>query len=288
MTAKFLKRPASRKQTKARIALVGPAGSGKTFTALAIAAVLGERPAVIDTEGGSSEKYDDRFDFEIIRLEDFAPLNYVDAIKFCELDGNDVVIIDSLSHAWAGTGGALQRVDQAAKKYGGNRWSGWSDVTPEINSLVDTILMSRAHIIACMRSKTEWALEQVNGKQKPTKIGLAPVQREGVDYEFDIFGELDLEHNMTVTKTRMTDLDGKMFHKPGTEFANLVLKWLNSGEKNPYQEERSKEKLIEIARLRLDMTPQDISTVLANAGMKYDPEKWDEMLEVLEKARNGK
>jgi hypothetical protein len=224
---------ATKKQAKARIGLVGPAGSGKTYSALAIAATLGARVAVVDTERGSASKYSDKFSFEVLELTTHSPERYVEAIQAAEQAGFDVLIIDSLSHAWIGKDGALDQVDKRASSGRDNNFTAWRHVTPMHNALVDAMLGAKLHIIATLRSKTEWVLEKEmkNGREitVPRKIGMAPVQREGLDYEFDIVGDLDTEHNLTISKTRCSELANQIIRKPGKEFAETVRSWLTDG-----------------------------------------------------------
>ena len=106
---------AVKSQAKARIGLIGPSGSGKTYTALLLAQTMGQRIAVIDTEHGSASKYADEFQFDTLELANFHPQNYIDGIKAAGQAGYDVIIIDSLSHAWAGSGGALELADKCAQ-----------------------------------------------------------------------------------------------------------------------------------------------------------------------------
>ena len=123
---------ATKKAAKLRLALVGPAGSGKTYSALAIATGLGSKIALIDTEHGSAALYADKFAFDTCNLETFSPDSYVEAIKGAEAEGYDVIIIDSLSHAWIGKDGALEQVDQATRRSGSkNSYFAWRDVTPK-------------------------------------------------------------------------------------------------------------------------------------------------------------
>ena len=103
-------------------------------------------------------------------------------------------MIDSLSHAWAGKGGILEFVDSRKAAGGDGFGDGWRKATPKHNALVDAILSAHMHIIATMRSKTEYVVEVVNGKNKIRKMGLQPVQRDGVEYEFDVTGDLDLDN----------------------------------------------------------------------------------------------
>jgi hypothetical protein len=224
---KFEKAQRSRAQARARISLTGPAGAGKTFTALRMARGFGQQIAVIDTERGSAAKYADLFDFDVLELEECSPVNYVKAIRLAERGGFDVIVLDSLSHAWSGRGGALELVDQAQRRYRGNTFAAWKDVTPLHNALVEALTACKSHLICTMRAKTEYVLqEDQRGRQVPVKVGLAPVQRDGIEYEFDISGHLDHEHNMRITKTRCPELDGQVFHKPGEDIAALILRWL--------------------------------------------------------------
>jgi len=232
--SKLAFKKATKLESRLRMALIGPTGSGKTFSALAIASGLGERVAVIDTERGSASKYADRFGaYDVLELESFAPATYVEALKLAGGEGYDVVIVDSLSHAWMGKDGALEQVDRAAKRSAGNSFAAWRDVTPQHNQLVDALLRCPAHLIVTMRSKTEYVLEEDNrGKKVPRKVGMAPIQRDGVEYEFDVVAELNVEHDLCVTKTRMSELDGMVTRNPGAALGKKIALWTR-GEKAP-------------------------------------------------------
>lgn len=230
-------RKATKKQLKLRLALDGMTGSGKTYTALAIADGLGKKIGLIDTEHRRASLYADEFSFDVIELDTFSPLKYVEAIHEFENAGYDVIIADSISHAWMGKDGALQQVDNAAKRsQSGNSYVAWREVTPIHNEFVETMIRCKAHLIVTMRSKMEYVLEtNEKGKTVPRKVGLAPIQREGIEYEFDVVGDLNGEHEMIISKTRCKALDGKIFAKAGKDVAKLLLEWLDSGE-NPQDE----------------------------------------------------
>jgi hypothetical protein len=222
---------ATKKKAKLRLAIMSPSGYGKTYTALAIGTELGQRVAVIDTERGSSELYSGRFSFDVLNLDTFSPQSYIDAIHAAEKAGYDVLIIDSLSHGWSGIGGALEQVDNAAaRSTSKNKFTAWREVTPLHNAMVDAILRSPMHIIATMRVKTEWVLEEdERGKKHPVKKGLQPIQRDGLEYEFTVVADMHENHSMTVSKTRCEALDGKLFRKPGKDVADILVGWLNDG-----------------------------------------------------------
>lgn len=220
---------ATKARAKLRLGLIGPSGSGKTFTALLIAQELGGRVAVLDTEHGSASKYAGKFEFDTLEPDMFSPTVYTEAIRAAEAAGYDVLVIDSLSHAWSGKGGALEMVDNAAKRTGNNSFTAWRDVTPLHNELIDAIVGARLHVIATMRSKVEYIIEDQGGKKVPRKVGLAPVQREGMEYEFDVVGDLDDQHTFVVSKTRCEALDKAVIREPGHELAETLRAWLSDG-----------------------------------------------------------
>ena len=224
------------------MALDGPAGSGKTFTAMRFAMVLAEgvgRVAVISTEPGAPEKYIGEnpdgipFDFDVCELTDFSPTTFTDKILEAGRAGYAVIIVDSLSHAWQG---ALEIIDKA--KGGFTDKEGWRRVTPMHNRLVDSVLRSPAHIIATMRTKTEYVIEQEtrpNGQivNVPKKIGLKPIQREGMEYEFDVVGDVDRTHTLTIDKTRCSLITDAIVVRPGRDFIVKLRDWLNEGAEPP-------------------------------------------------------
>jgi len=224
---------ATKHEAKLRLALAGPSGSGKTYTALQIATHLGEPIALVDTERGSARKYADIFNFDVLELDSFHPQQYIDAIHDAENAGYAVLILDSLSHAWTGKDGALELVDKAAKRLAATYRSGredsfaaWREVTPLHNALVDAMVQSRLHLIVTMRTKTDYVVETKDGKTAPRKIGLAPIQRDGLEYEFDVFADLDQDNTLIVQKTRCPALAGGVFPKAGREVADILNTWL--------------------------------------------------------------
>jgi nucleoside-triphosphatase THEP1 len=223
---------ATKAQAKLRLGLVGPAGSGKTMTAIRIAAGMGGKTAVIDTERGSASLYAGERDlaFDVLELETYEAERFVEAIKQAEEGGYSVLIIDSLSHAWAGKGGILEFVDKAAKRNGGGSFSGWRDATPRHNELVDAILGAKLHIICTLRSKVEHVIETVNGRTVVRKVGLQPVQRDGLEYEFTVVGDVTQDHELIITKTRAAWLKDQIIREAGEDLGRSLLEWLNGGE----------------------------------------------------------
>ncbi|GAB6181722.1 hypothetical protein JCM14036_30410 [Desulfotomaculum defluvii] len=223
---------AQRKRAKLRLALAGPAGAGKTYSALLIAFGLGGRVAMIDTERGSGELYSHLGEYDVCTLEaPFLPEKYVEAIRAAEAAGYDIIIIDSLTHAWAGTGGVLDIQGHVADK-SGNSWSAWRQVTPRHNELVDALLQSKCHIIATLRSKMDHIQTTENGKTVIKKVGMNPIQRDGMEYEFTVFLDLDLSHLASSSKDRTSLFDGQVF-KPSPDIGKKLLSWLEAGVSQP-------------------------------------------------------
>lgn len=218
---------ATKAAAKLRAAIFGPSGAGKTFTSLRVATGLGGRIAVIDTERGSASKYSDRFSFDVLELEDQSIQGYVDAIKMAAAEGYSVLVIDSLSHGWQSL---LEEVEKLAKaKYRGNTWSAWSEGTPLQRKLVQAILTFPGHVLATMRSKTEWTTVDNNGKKTPQRVGLAPEQGKGVEYEFDLLVEISTEHIANVIKDRTGKFQDKLIDRPDEQFGRDLAAWLADG-----------------------------------------------------------
>lgn len=215
---------------KLRLAIAGPSGSGKTYTSLAIATALaGGKPiALVDTEHGSASKYAGIFTFDVAEMHPpFHPDKFIAALNEAQQAGYACIILDSISHAWAGTGGVLDLVDEAAKRSkSGNTYMAWKEGTPVQNRMIDAIVQSGLHVIVTMRSKTEYILDDRNS---PKKVGMAPVQRDQFEYEFDVVFDMDNQNNAIVSKTRCPALTGRVFAKPGENVAGLLRDWLSDG-----------------------------------------------------------
>lgn len=233
---------ATREQAKLRLALEGPAGYGKTETALRVATYLaaaeGKRVAFVDTEHGSASLYSDRFDFDVVNLAPpFHPDRFVEAIVSAEATGeHGVVVVDSLSHAWSGEGGLLSLVDSIARtKYHGDSHRAWKDAGEIQQRLTDSILRSGLHVIAAMRTKKDYVRETVteNGRER-TKIrpaGMKTIQRDEFDYEFTIVGRFDVPVVLSIVKSRCSTLPPEtVIDRPGDEFSETLREWLAQGD----------------------------------------------------------
>lgn len=225
----------TREKLKARLGIFGPSGSGKTYTGLLFANELADHPDkvfVIDTEHGKAATYQDIWpDFQHLLLEaPYHPQRYQRAMKAAVDGGAEVVLIDSITHEWEMEGGVKEIVDQAKGKFGGNTHSAWSIGTPLHNRFVESILALPCHVIATMRAKTDWLIEDRDGKKVPKKVGLAPVQRDSIEYEFDLAALMDVDHNLVVTKSHCRPLPpGTTVNKPNESFIAVYRTWLEEG-----------------------------------------------------------
>lgn len=223
-------RKAERKQRKARIAIAGPSGSGKTMTALRLAQGLktSGRILVLDTERASSTLYADKIDFDQVDLPDYEYETFLSGIKLAAEGDYDVLIIDSVSHAW-------ESFLEAHGKMQGNSFTNWAKITPKYNDLIRAMVTYPGHIIATMRAKTEYVLsENDKGKQTPQRVGMGVIMRPGSEYEFDVVMMGDVHHNFTVEKTRLDWLADKIITKPGEELGKQIREWLDSGKEVAY------------------------------------------------------
>lgn len=258
----FQIKKAVKSQAKLRMAIFGPSGAGKTMTSLRIASGLGKQVGVIDTERGSAAKYSDRWPFDVIELDSYNIDHYTGAINAFAQAGHDVLIVDSLSHAWEWL---LEFVDKlGATKYRGNKWSAWSEATPKQQALVDAILAYPGHVIATMRSKTEWVTEtNERGKSAPVRVGVAPKQRDGVEYEFDVLLEMNVENVGRFIKDRTGKYQDVIVTKPGEELGKELAAWLSDGAPAPVPQPEPER---EVPRLSPEKAAS-LAKVLEEAGI---------------------
>ena len=220
---------AQRKKAKLRLGIAAPSGAGKTYSALLLAFGMGGKVGLIDTEHGSGHLYAHLGEYDVIEIAaPYTVAKYTEAIHAFEQAGYSTIIIDSLSHAWAGEGGLLDKQGKIADR-GTNSFAAWRTITPEHNALVDAMLQSPCHVIATMRAKQDYVLETNDKvKQTPKKVGLAPVQREGMEYEFTVMLDVDMHHVASASKDRTSLFDGRFF-KITQETGAELLAWLESG-----------------------------------------------------------
>lgn len=216
---------------KARVAFIGVAGSGKSYTMLTLARALAGpegKIAAIDTEHGSLSKYADSFMFDVDEPDSYTTEYLLEQLDFAEQNGYSVFCVDSLSHFWMGKDGALEFVDNA-KKRTRDQMEGWKMFRPHERKMVDRFIASPCHVLVTMRTKTDYEDQIVDGRKKRVKIGLAPVQRDGLEYEFDLVCSMDEENNLAIDKTRCSTYSAERMRlaaKPNEKYFQPFIDWL--------------------------------------------------------------
>jgi GTPase SAR1 family protein len=238
MNNEFSPRKAEKKRVKLKMAVQGPSGSGKTWGALALAKNLWPEAkiCVIDTENESASLYADKFTFDTIPLgPPFTTARYVECIDASVKAGYDVLIIDTITAQWDGAGGILRRKEALERANpNANGYALWLRFTPEHEAFKQIILQSPLHVICTMRSKQEYALQpDEKGKLKPVKLGLAPIQRDQLDYEFTLVFDVNLSHNAAVSKDRTGLFDEQGVNLADPKTADAIRGWLESGVEVP-------------------------------------------------------
>lgn len=235
MTNGFKLKIAERKRVKLRIGLSAPSGGGKTYSALLLAhGMTGDwgKIAVIDTENGSAELYSHFGKYNVLPLnEPFTPERYIEAIRLCEDSGIEVIIIDSVSHEWDGSGGCLEIHGRMA----GNSYTNWREITPRHKRFIDKIINSSCHVITTARRKTDHVIEMNDkGKSVPIKAGMKEIQREGFEYELTLNFGLEVPSHLARAEK---DRTGLFMNEPGflisEETGKTLINWANSTEDEP-------------------------------------------------------
>lgn len=226
-----------------KLALISPSGAGKTHSSLLIAAGLTgwsaetddpesmPKIAVIDTENGSASMEVGKPGIPRFKVHEIDPpytlLKYVEAIDAAQKAGFEVLIIDSISHLWDGEGGMRQQKDALdAADPKGNQWAHWGPITRDHEAFKAWILKSDLHLICTIRSKQAYEQVEEDGKKKIVRLGLQPIQRDGMEYEFGVVFSMEQNHYTEVWKDRTSLFDGKRF-KPSRETGETLIAWRN-------------------------------------------------------------
>lgn len=219
-----------RQQVRLRLGLSGASGFGKSYSALLLAYGITQdwsKIAVIDTENSSASLYSDLGNYKVLDLQaPYSPERYIQAIELCEKSGIEVIIIDSASHEWNGSGGCLE----IHEKLGG-RFQDWANVTPRHQAFINKILQSSCHVITTTRRKMDYSIDiGSNGKTKVVKHGTKEITRDGFEYELTINFELVNENHLAKASK---DRTGLFMNKPEflitSQTGKMILDWCNAG-----------------------------------------------------------
>jgi hypothetical protein len=257
-------RKAKREKLIAAVQLAGPSGAGKTLSALLMAygmmkevhpnlsdEELWDKIGLVDTEHERSLVYEgmEKSGVKIGQFL-FVPLDkpytisrYNEAVKAIKNAGAEVVILDSTSHAWEAEGGLLDLQQQK----GGN-FQAWREINPVYAQFVDLSIgvTHRIHTISTARSKQEYAMEQSEtGKLSVKKLGLKQVQRDSLEYEFQVVFNIDMEHKATVSKDNSGLFEGNnTMITP--DHGRKLMQWLDKGIDVKGKEEEDRQEFIKM------------------------------------------
>lgn len=268
----FVIKRAERRQARLRFAICAASNGGKTWSALEVAFGIAQelisrgvipgpldgKVGIIDTERQSASLYAHLGPFDALELgPPYSVDRYIGAIQALERAGCAVIIIDSASHAWMGDGGVLRLLDAIDDD---KRWRAFgTKVNPEQDRLVDAMLKSPAHIIATMRSRTKWVMQEKTNRaghqvMSPKRVGMEPIQRPGIEYEFTTMVDLDTDtHKATVVKNRCPLFDNWEPKILSREHGRALAAWLLEGAEVPQEETAS---------------PQERATETAKQGIR--------------------
>ena len=197
---------AKREQVRLKIGVSGASGFGKTYSALLMGyGIVGDwsKIAVIDTENNSASLYSDLGEFNTLQLDaPYSPERYIEAIKVCEEAGIELLIIDSISHEWSGSGGCLEILDSL-----GGRFQDWAKLTPRHNKFIQKILQTNMHVITSTRRKQEYEISKNSkGRNEVNKLGTKEETREGFEYELTLSFEIINDKHLAKASKDRTQL----------------------------------------------------------------------------------
>lgn len=223
-------RKADLKRKSIRMCLCGPSKSGKTWNSLRIATAMIERLSQtgsirrngricgMDSENDSMIDYSDEFDFDYDNIYEPTPLGYMAKIQ--EMEHHEIGIVDSITHEWKAVLDKKDRIVQSNEK---NQFTVWGKLTPEHDAFVNSIIHAPFHIICTARADMEYAMSTVDGKTQIEKLGLQPTQRKNIEYEFDIWGNIDSGHSISFAGTRCRYLSDRIFRPHEVSQIGIIL-----------------------------------------------------------------
>lgn len=284
----FVLKPASKKALRLRIGITGPSGSGKTFSALLLASGIAawDKIAVIDTENRSAEYYADLGPWNHIDFEPpYTVERYIQAILAAEAAGMEVIVLDSTSAAWAGTGGLLEVMD----KMPGQTFNKYATITPVYERLLNTIRLSRCHVVCCFRSKMDTAMQtNAQGKAEVKQMGLQPIFRPGWEYEFGIIFDVNADHDATVSKDRTSQFAGQLPFRIEASCGKALLGWAESGVVEPeaFDKERANGYTLLLSDISESLPPKEAAAFQARFNEAWKAKSMEGLRAVIAEAED--
>lgn len=228
---------AVRENIWSKVLLIAPSGGGKSYSSLLLASGMvkaneektgkKERIAFIGTESSRDKYYANEFDYDILQISaPYTPEKYIDAIQMAIDAEYKFLVIDSTTHEWSGTGGCLE----IHSKIPGNSYTAWQKVTPRHNAFLDAMIETPIHVIATVRGKDEYVLEEVNGKTVPRKVALGYSQRDGLEYLFTTSFVVEQDSHVASAVKDNTHIFENVNSVLSTKHGEELYKWATSGD----------------------------------------------------------
>jgi hypothetical protein len=293
---------AKREKLHSAIAIIGASGSGKTLSALFVAYgmmkekypdesedFIWSKIGLADTEHKRALIYAE-MEREGVNIGEFihvdfdapySPARYKQAVKVLKEQGAEVIIIDSLSHAWEGEGGLLDMQQKA-----GGTFQAWNKIKPDIQDFIRTLTQSNIHVIGTMRTKIDYVMEQSElGKTNIKKVGLKPIMKDDLEYEFQIVFQVDEEHNAKATK----DNSGLFETRPSklnAEDGAKIFNWLEKGLDVQAEEREAKQRIAASVReLQKEANSDELNAYIEELEGKANRSIENMPMDFLEKAK---
>jgi hypothetical protein len=167
--------------------LAGISGSGKTRTAIELAYGLANydvsKIGFIDTENGRGRLYSEVLEKHTTHptterwwcgglYGPFSPQRFIDAILEMQAAGVEVLILDSYSHVWEGTGSVSEIAATHPKK--------WAEAKRQHKRFVEAALQCNMHVILCVRARE--AIDMTN-QSAPKSLGIQPIWEKNLPFE---------------------------------------------------------------------------------------------------------
>ena len=192
-------RKAQREGARLIIGLGGVSGCGKTFTAIQLAYGLangvGSKVGLLDTENRRGSLYADEATYNAVQqslglaqppepflvgdlFAPFTPQRYIEAIHEFQAAGVEVLVIDSATHEYEGTGGCIEIAEA-----GNPKMPNWNKAKAEHKRFMNAVLQCNMHIVFCVRAREKATPERVDGKIVYKELGLQPIQEKNFMFE---------------------------------------------------------------------------------------------------------
>ena len=219
---------AKRERVWLKVLLSGASGCGKSYSALRLAKGIADKCdseiAYIGTEGSRNKYYADKFDYDLLELEEpFECEKYMDAIDEAVKAGYKVLVIDSMTHEW-------KWLNDVHDKMPGNSFTNWGKLKPRHHKFMDKVLNSPIHVIATARGKDDWVLEEKNGKQVPKKVGMGQQQDKDISYEYTVSLMIAQDTHVACADKDNTQLFDGRYEVLTENDGERLYEWANKGD----------------------------------------------------------